>query len=86
MVGGKAGGIPLQIIDGETGFLVTDNAGCANACLFLLENPGIAREMGVKAKEHVRKNFLSTRNLLEYLHMFASLAGQTAERKEAVPV
>jgi trehalose synthase len=91
VVGGKAGGIPLQIIDGETGFLVTDNAGCANACLFFLENPEKSREMGVKAKEHVRKNFLSTRNLLEYLRMFANLAGQTTRkkepgRKEAVPV
>jgi trehalose synthase len=92
VVGGKAGGIPLQIIDGETGFLVTDNAGCANACMFLLENPAIGREMGVKAKEHVRKNFLSTRNLLEYLRMFASLTGRTIvdqkehHHEEAAPV
>jgi len=92
VVGGKVGGIPLQIIDGETGFLVTDVNGCANACLFLLQNEDLAREMGGKAREHVRKNFLTTRNLLDYLRMFNSLekrdeAGQSeGARSEAVPV
>ena len=87
VVGGKVGGIPLQIIDGETGFLVTDVAGCANACLFLLENPNVSQEMGVKAKEHVRNHFLTTRNLLDYLRMFACLAGQTEiGQTQAAPV
>jgi len=92
VVGGKVGGIPLQIIDGETGFLVSDVNGCANACLFLLQNPDLAREMGVKAREHVRKNFLTTRNLLDYLRMFAKLAGKSeagqhdAGRSGAAPV
>jgi trehalose synthase len=87
VVGGKVGGIPLQIIDGETGFLVTDVSGCANACLYLLENPSVSREMGVKAKEHVRNHFLTTRNLLDYLRMFACLAGQTeAGQTQAAPV
>src|SRR5262249_13406899 len=92
VVGGKVGGIPLQIIDGETGFLVSDVNGCANACLFLLQNPDLTREMGAKAREHVRKNFLTTRNLLDYLRMFAKLAGKSeagqhdAGRSEAAPV
>jgi trehalose synthase len=91
VVGGKVGGIPLQVIDGETGFLVSDVYGCANACIFLLQNADLAREMGIKAKEHVRQNFLTTRNLLDYLRMFTSLAGKEAGqsergRSEAVPV
>src|SRR5262249_61246316 len=92
VVGGKVGGIPLQIIDGETGFLVSDVNACANACLFLLQDPDLAREMGVRGKEHVRKNFLTTRNLLDYLRMFAKLAGKReggqhdAGRREAAPV
>jgi trehalose synthase len=77
VVGGKVGGIPLQIIDGETGFLVSDIHACANACLCLLQNPDLALEMGINAREHVRKHFLTTRNLLDYLRMFASLAGRT---------
>jgi trehalose synthase len=79
VVGGKAGGIPLQVIDGETGFLVTDSEGCARACLFLLQHPNRAKEMGDRAREHVRKNFLSTRHLMDYLEMFASLASQSEQ-------
>jgi trehalose synthase len=76
MVGGKVGGIPLQIIDGETGFLVTDVEGCARSSLFFLQHPNRAREMGERAREHVRNHFLSTRHLLDYLKMFGELAGQ----------
>src|SRR5215210_1759 len=83
VVGGKVGGIPLQIIDGETGYLVTDVEGCARASLFLLQHPNRAREMGERAREHVRKNFLSTRHLMDYLKMFGELAGQSQENASA---
>jgi trehalose synthase len=79
VVGGKVGGIPLQVIDGETGYLVTDVEGCARSCLFLLQHPNRAREMGERAREHVRKNFLSTRHLFDYVKMFNDLAGQAKE-------
>jgi trehalose synthase len=81
MVGGKVGGIPLQIIDGETGFLVTDVEGCARSSLFLLQHPNRAREMGERAREHVRKHFLSTRHLMDYLKMLGELAGEKGESK-----
>ncbi|HXG92971.1 MAG TPA: glycosyltransferase [Blastocatellia bacterium] len=79
VVGGKVGGIPLQIIEGETGFLVNDIEGCARSCLFLLQHPNRTREMGDKAREHVRKNFLSTRHLMDYVKMFNELAGYSKE-------
>jgi trehalose synthase len=80
VVAGKVGGIPLQVIDGETGFLVNDIEGCARASLFLLQNHDAAVEMGNKAREHVRNNFLSTRHLLNYLQMFNRLAGNTHDK------
>jgi trehalose synthase len=70
VVGGNAGGIPLQIIDGETGFLVDSVEECAERTLDLLEHPDEAEEMGKAAKEHVRKNFLTTRHLTDYLNLF----------------
>jgi trehalose synthase len=79
VIGGKVGGIPLQVIDGETGFLVTDIEGCARGCLFFLQHPNRAHAMGERAREHVRKNFLSTRHLLDYLNMFNELAGHKSE-------
>jgi trehalose synthase len=70
VIGGNAGGIPLQIIDGETGFLVDSAEECAQKTLDLLENPEMAEEMGKAAKEHVRENFLTTRHLTDYLNLF----------------
>jgi trehalose synthase len=70
VVGGNAGGIPLQIIDGETGFLVGSVEECAARTLDLLKHPDEAEEMGKAAKEHVRKNFLTTRHLTDYLNLF----------------
>jgi trehalose synthase len=85
VVGGKVGGIPLQVIDGETGYLVTDVEGCARACLFLLQHPNRAHVMGERAREHVRQNFLSTRHLFDYVKMFNELAGNKAETASTKP-
>lgn len=74
VVGGKVGGIPLQIIDGETGYLVENVESCAEKILHLLQNPEIARRMGEEAKEHVRENFLITRHLYDYLKLFHELS------------
>jgi len=70
VVGGKAGGIPLQIIDGETGFLVESVAECAEKSLYLLHHPQEAKQMGEKGREHVRRHFLITRHLRDYLDLF----------------
>ncbi len=83
VVGGNAGGIPLQVIDGETGFLVDTIDKCAESILFLLQNADRAQEMGTRAREHVRQNFLSTRHLSDYLRMFGDLAGHKASRRVA---
>lgn len=73
VIGGNAGGIPLQIIDGETGFLVDSVEACADKTLLLLEHPDRAEEMGKAAKEHVRRNFLTTRHLSDYLNLFRDM-------------
>ncbi len=75
VVGGNVGGIPLQIIDGETGFLVDSVEECAEKTLYLLEHPEEAEEMGHAAREHVRKNFLTTRHLTDYLSLFLDTRG-----------
>ncbi len=75
VVGGNVGGIPLQVIDGKTGFLVNDVGECATKTRYLLQNPSAAQEMGIAAREHVRQHFLSTRHLIDYLHLFAALRG-----------
>ncbi len=74
VIGGRAGGIELQIRDGEDGYLVDSVEECANRSIKLLEDPERADEMGRSGREHVRANFLSTRELEDWLALFNSLA------------
>lgn len=72
-IGGNVGGIPAQIQDGETGFLVDSPEMCAERCKWILDNPDEAKAMGRAGKEHVRANFLTPRLLRDYLRMFTDL-------------
>ncbi len=76
VVGGNVGGIPLQITDGETGFLVGSVEECADKVLYLLQNREEAEQMGLKAREHVRQHFLTPRHLRDYLVLFEKLSIQ----------
>src|SRR5689334_13318368 len=71
VIGGNVGGIRLQVIDGETGFLVNTPQEAANRIEYLLQNPHIAKECGEKGKELVRQKFLITRELTDYLTVVA---------------
>ena len=73
VIGGAVGGIPMQIIDGFNGFLVHSVEGAAFRARQLLNNPEMARDMGERAREHVRSNFLMTRQIRDYLSVWYSL-------------
>lgn len=73
VIGGNVGGIPLQIVEGVTGFLVNSVDGCAYRIRQLLVNPEQAHKMGEAAKEHVRRNFLITRNVKDYLSLWMAM-------------
>ena len=75
MVAGRVGGIPLQVIDSETGFLVDTPEKCAGRVIEILENEELGQRLGEAGREHVRKHYLITRNLRDYLKMFLSLNG-----------
>jgi len=74
VVGGNVGGIPLQVIDGVTGFLVNTVDEAAEKTLYLLRNPKEAKEMGKRGREHVLRNFLITKHLRYYLNLFIQLS------------
>jgi len=71
MVATNVGGIPLQIENGEEGLLVEphDREQFADRIIEILQNPSLAKEMGNKAKERVKKKFLITRLLSDYLDL-----------------
>ena len=72
-IGGDVGGIPLQIEDGVTGYLVTSAAECAERCLEVLADPEKHRRMALLGKEHVRREFLTPRLLRDDLRLFSDL-------------
>jgi len=75
VVASNVGGIPLQIIDGENGFLIepNDTQGFADRIIEILRNTNLAKEMGEKGKEAVRENFLITRLLSDYLDLLTEV-------------
>jgi trehalose synthase len=73
MIGGDVGGIPLQIDDGVTGFLVDSPAAAAQRTIEILENPELAKRIGRAGKEHARERFLTPRLLRDWLELFTQL-------------
>lgn len=67
VIGGAVGGIPSQILHGTTGFLVHSVEGAAFRLRYLLSHPRAAERMGAQAREHVRRHFLITRHVRDYL-------------------
>jgi len=72
VVAGNVGGIPLQIDHGKTGFLANNTQEYVNFIFYLLQHPEIASEAGLQAREYVRRHLLITRNLADYLRLFAN--------------
>src|SRR5213596_3632016 len=73
VVGGDVTGIRLQIKDGRHGYLVSSVRECADRTIQLLRDPAKRKTMGKAGRERVRKNFLITRYLREYLRIFSDL-------------
>lgn len=73
VVAGNVGGIPLQIDDGVTGYLISTTDQCVERVLTVLREPEGARQLGCNGREVVRRNFLSTANLRNYLQLFSQL-------------
>jgi trehalose synthase len=75
LIGGAVGGIPLQVSDGETGFLVSTVQECAQRALDFLADPGLGRKLGRAGKETARQRFLTPRLLRDWLVLFEELEG-----------
>jgi trehalose synthase len=75
IVTSKVGGIPLQVKDGENGFLCDphDEDEFSERIVQLLKDKELRETMGKKGKEHVRENFLITRLMSDYLDLFSEM-------------
>ncbi|MEA2252050.1 MAG: trehalose synthase [Solirubrobacteraceae bacterium] len=72
-IGGNVGGIPLQVENGVSGYLVDSVEACAARTLDILKDPALGKALGRRGKEHVRKHFLMPRYLRDYLKIFTEL-------------
>ena len=75
VIGGATGGIPVQIIYDVTGYTVDSVEGAAFRMRHLLNNPELIARMGGAGREHVRRNFLITRHLTDYLALLLRFTG-----------
>jgi trehalose synthase len=72
-VAGNVGGIPLQIQDGTTGYLVNSSEEAARACIEAISDPELGKNLGRAGKEYVRTHFLMPRLLRDWLRIFTEL-------------
>jgi trehalose synthase len=76
VVASRIGGIQDQITDGETGLLLddpTDLAEYGAAVKKLLADTDLATEMGTRAQQRVRDDFLGARHLMQYVDLISKL-------------
>jgi trehalose synthase len=73
-IAGNVGGIPLQIQDGSSGFLVNTPEEAAQRSIEILSDPDLGKQLGRSGKEYVRTHFLMPRLLRDWLRIFTELA------------
>ncbi len=73
VIGGREGGLPLQVRDGTDGFLVEEPSEVAARIVELVRDPGLAIEMGEAGRGRVRERFLVTRALEDELRLLAAV-------------
>jgi trehalose synthase len=72
VIGGNVGGIRYQIEDGVSGFLVSTPEEAAERIVQVIKDKELREHMGKKAKESVKKRFLLTRYIEQYLDLIGS--------------
>jgi len=74
VVASDVGGIAIQIIHGETGFLARSVNEWVDAITFLLQDRQTAARLGSAGRDLVQEKFLITRCLRDYLKIFHTLS------------
>jgi trehalose synthase len=69
VIGGDVGGIKYQIEDGDNGYLVSSVEEAAERIVQLVKDEQLREEMGQRARESVKENFLLIRLLEQYLDL-----------------
>jgi len=73
VIGGNVGGIRRQIQDGENGFLVDTVDQAAERIVQVLKNPRLRQQLGARARETVRENFLMSRLVEDWVDLLSDI-------------
>jgi trehalose synthase len=79
VIGGAAGGILTQVYNGFDGYVVHSVEGCAYWIRYLLTQPELCRALGQRGRELVRRSYLITRHLRDYLVLLHVVTGKIRE-------
>ncbi len=84
VIGGNVGGIRYQIRDGVNGFLVSSVAEAAGRIIQVVRDQALRERLGAAAHETVRRKFLLSRSLEQYLDLLNSfeIVVQVRENRE----
>ncbi len=73
-IGGAVGGIPLQVENGVSGYLVETVEQCAERTIDILKDGPLGKALGRRGKEHTCASTSSRpANLRDYLRIFGEL-------------
>jgi trehalose synthase len=72
VIGGNVGGIKHQIEDGVNGFLVDNVEEAAARIVEIVKDPGLRERLGSNARDSVRRRFLMTRLMEDWLDLIGS--------------
>jgi trehalose synthase len=73
-IGGRVGGIPIQVRDGETGYLVDTVEECGQRIADVLRDPALGKDLGRRGKEYVRVHFLMPRLLRDWMRVMLQMS------------
>ena len=76
VIGGNVGGIKHQIEDGVNGFLVDNVEQAAARIVDILKDAALRERVGRNATETVRRRFLMTRLMEDWLDLIGSFEAQ----------
>jgi trehalose synthase len=73
VIAGASGGLTQLVLHEVTGYIVHSVEGAAFRIRHLLNNPELIARLGAAGREHVRRSFLVTRHLTDYLALLIHL-------------
>jgi starch synthase len=74
----RSGGMPEQVIDGQTGFVVPpdDTQALAAVLAKLVDNPDLAQAMGAAARADVQRHFDMAKQVVPFIEILREVAGR----------